>query len=133
MATHQFLTFSGYTKPNIHCEQIPSNWIRFTGDINPANVSIPIDQPVTDEGGKLAASIAQTSDSTGIYAAFLRPKQKAADLEIIAAKGLLYYDKPSGQFRITTKERLEQPTSPGNFISLDDKKCLVYEIGRAHV
>jgi hypothetical protein len=92
-ASKEFLTFSGYTKPNFRCDQIPKNWIRFSGDINPANVSIPVSAPVTDAGTQLASSIAQSADSTGIYAAFLKPKQRPSDLEIITADGLLFYDK----------------------------------------
>ncbi|MFM9027864.1 MAG: hypothetical protein ACKOQ6_07690, partial [Bacteroidota bacterium] len=130
MASHRYLNFSGYTKPAFQCELIGKNWIKFSGDINPSNVAIPVDGPVTDEGVKLAAAIAQASDSTGIYAAFLRPKQKTTDLEIITSNGLLYYDKPTSQFKITTQARLDKPTAPGNFLSLDDKKCIVYGEGK---
>ena len=52
-ASKEYLNFSGFTKPNIQCEKIGRNWIRFSGDINPANVSIPIASPVTDDGAKL--------------------------------------------------------------------------------
>lgn len=129
-ASKEFLTFSGYTKPNFHCDQVQKNWIKFSGDINPSNVSIPVNSPVTDSGDKLSAAIAQTSDSTGIYAAFLMPKKKASDLEIISSSGLLYFDKPSNQFRITTQEKLEKPGVQGNFMSLDENKCLVYGEGK---
>ncbi|MBK9542578.1 MAG: hypothetical protein IPO49_09700 [Bacteroidetes bacterium] len=129
-ASKEFLNFTGYSKPNIHCEKIEKNWIRTSGDINPANVSITIASPVTDAGTKLAAAVAQTSDSTGIYAAFLMPKQKPSDLEIINASGVLYYDKTSNQFRITTPEKLEKPGIAGNYLSLDDSKCLVYGEGK---
>jgi len=129
-AVQEYLTFTGYTKPNINCDMIEKNWIRFSGEINPSNVSIPVSSPITDAGTKLSAAIAQSSDSTGIYAAFLMPKHKASDLEIITAEGVLYYDKPTSQFRITTKEKLEKPGAAGNFLSLDDKKCTVYGEGR---
>jgi hypothetical protein len=129
-AAKEFLTFSGYAKPNFQCEQLPKNWIAFTGDINPERVSIPVSSPITDTGEKLAAAIAQTSDSTGIYAAFLTPKQKATDLEIITASGELFFDKALSQYRITTREKLEKPGLPGNFLSLDDKKCMVYGEGK---
>ena len=129
-AAQEFLTFSGYAKPNIHCEKIQENWIRFSGEINPANVSIPISAPITDSGEKLAAAVAQTGDSTGIYAAFLMPKQRPSDLEIISASGVLYFDKDMKQFRITTKEKLEKPGIAGNFLSLDDSKCFVYGEGK---
>ena len=129
-AAQEFLTFSGYAKPNFHCDKVEQNWIRFSGPVNPANVSIPVSSPVTDGGSKLASAVAQTSDSTGIYAAFMMPKRKPSDLEIIAADGVLFYDKSTSQFRITTSEKLEKPGSAGNFLSLDDKKCIVYGEGK---
>lgn len=126
----QFLTFSGYAKPNIRCAKIDKNWIRFSGTIDPENVSIPVNNPVTDTGTNLSASIAQSSDSTGIYAAFLMPKRKPGDLEIISATGVLFFDKPSGEYRITTKEKLEKPGVAGNFLSLDDTRCMVKGEGK---
>jgi len=132
IASNEHLIFSGYTKPNIQCSMIGKNWIRFSGEINPANVSIPISSPVTDAGVTLSAAVAQTADSTGIYAAFLMPKQKPGDLEIINAEGVLYFDKPTNQYRITTKEKLAKPGVAGNFLSLDDSKCLVYGEGIIH-
>ncbi|MBP6427301.1 MAG: hypothetical protein KA430_06930 [Bacteroidia bacterium] len=129
-AAQEFLTFSGYAKPNFHCEKVERNWIRFSGPVNPANVSIPVSSPVTDGGVKLASAVAQTSDSTGIYAAFMMPKRKPSDLEIISADGVLFYDKATSQFRITTAEKLDKPGSAGNFLSLDDKNCMVYGEGK---
>ena len=129
-AAQEFLTFSGYAKPNFHCDKVEQNWIRFSGPVNPSNVSIPVSSPVTDGGSKLASAVAQTSDSTGIYAAFMMPKRKPSDLEIISADGVLFYDKATSQFRITTTEKLEKPGSAGNFLSLDDKKCMVYGEGK---
>ena len=129
-AVQEFLTFTGYAMPNIHCDKIQRNWIRFSGEINPMNVSIPISSPVTDVGDKLSASVAQTGDSTGIYAAFLMPKQRSTDLEIINANGVLYFNKFNNQFCITTKEKLDKPGVAGNFLSLDDNKCMVYGEGK---
>ncbi len=129
-AAQEFLTFLGYAKPNFHCDKVEQNWIRFSGPVNPSNVSIPVSSPVTDGGSKLASAVAQTSDSTGIYAAFMMPKRKPSDLEIISADGVLFYDKATSQFRITTTEKLEKPGSAGNFLSLDDKKCMVYGEGK---
>jgi hypothetical protein len=129
-ASQEFLTFSGYAKPNVHCEKIQKNWIRFSNEINPDKIYISFNTPVTDNGTKLSAAIAQTSDSTGIYAAFLMPKQRVADLELISASGVLYYDKEFSQFRITTKEKLLKPGIAGNFLSLDDKKCFVFGEGK---
>ncbi len=129
-ASQKFLNFKGYAKPNIQCEKIQKNWIRFSNEIDPSKIYIAIESPITDNGGKLSAAVAQTSDSTGIYAAFLMPKQKPSDLEIINANGVLYFDKETSQYRITTKEKLLKPDIAGNFLSLDDKKCLVFGEGK---
>lgn len=129
-AVQQYLTFSGFTKPNFRCEKIPKNWIKFSGEINPDNVSIPISSPITDLGDKLAAAVAQTSDSTGIYAAFLMPKQKPSDLEIIHAEGVLFFNKNTNNFNITTADKLSNPGEAGNFLSLDDNKCFVFGEGK---
>ncbi|REJ83529.1 MAG: hypothetical protein DWQ44_03470 [Bacteroidetes bacterium] len=130
LANKQFLEFSGFTMPNIQCGLIERNWIRFRGEINPDNVSVPVNSPITDTGAKLAAAVAQTSDTTGIYAAFLMPKKRATDLELINASGVLFYNKETNQFRITTAEKRDKPLSPGNYLSLDDASCKVFGEGK---
>ncbi|MCX6292316.1 MAG: hypothetical protein NT126_11210 [Bacteroidetes bacterium] len=132
-ATDEYLTFSGYAKPDFHCEQVEKNWIRFNGEIDPANVSIPLVNPVTDNGTRLAAAIAQTSDSTGIYSVFLMQKIRPSDREIVSASGVLSYNKAAKEFRITTKEKTEKPEIAGNYLSLNDSKCTVYGEGKINV
>ena len=132
-ASKEFLTFTGYARPDFHCERVEKNWIRFSGEINPANVSIPISSPVTDNGTKLAAAIAQASDTTGVYSVFLMPKNRPADRELISASGVLAYDKPSKEFRISSKEKLEKPNLPGNYLSLNDTRCTVYGEGKINL
>lgn len=129
LASAKNLTFSGYAKPNFRCDKIEKNWIRFTASIDPENVRIPIVAPVTDNGVVLSASVAQSSDSTGIYSAFLKPKLHSGDKELIASSGLLMFDKTSKEFKITSAEKLEKFSLPGNYLSLNDNSCLVYGEG----
>ncbi len=133
IASKEFLNFSGYARPDFHCDRIEKNWIRFSGEINPANVSIPVVNPVTDNGTKLSAAIAQANDTSGVYSVFLMPKIKPSDREIIAASGLLTYDQPSKEFRISTREKLEKPNTPGNYLSLNDSRCRVYGEGKINL
>jgi hypothetical protein len=127
-AAKEFLTFRGYVRPNFRCDSIAKNWIRFSNEINPAFIQIPIDGPTTDDGQKLFSAIIQSSQ--GLYATFLGPKRAAADILILEAKGILTYDKLSGKFVITTKEKANKPDIAGNFMSLDDTKCLLYAQGK---
>jgi hypothetical protein len=128
-AASEFLTFSGYAMPNFRCDLVEKNWIRFSRAIDPVNIRIPVSNPVTDNGGSLAATIALSNDSTGIYSAFLMPKHRPSDRDLLAATGVLTYDKSSGEFRIASEEKLEKPVLPGNYLSLDDKSCTVYGEG----
>jgi len=129
-ANNEFVTFTGYAKPNFRCEKIEKNWIRFSGTINPAFVSIPVNNPVTDNGMVLSSTVAQTNDSTGIYTAFLMPKLRPSDKDILPASGVLVYDKPSNEYRIGPKEKLEKPVLPGNYLSINDNACTVYGEGK---
>jgi hypothetical protein len=128
IASNEFLTFNGYVRPNFRCDSIAKNWIRFSNEINPAKVQIPVDGAITDNGEKLYSAIIQSSQ--GMYATFLGPKRAAADVAILDAKGILTYDKLSGKFIITTREKADKPELSGNYMSLDDAKCLVYAQGK---
>lgn len=129
-ANKEFLKYSGFARPDFACEKLEKSWIKFSGDINPASIFIPIENPVSDAGTKLSASIAQTSDSTGIYAAFLMPKRNGSDREIITANGVLTYDKTSQEFRIAPKEKFQKANTPGNYLAVNDKTCLVNAEGK---
>jgi hypothetical protein len=129
-ASMKNLTFSGYAKPNFKCDRVEKNWIRFTGSIDPEDVRIPIAAPVTDNGTVISACIAQSSDSVGIYASFLKPKQRSADKEIVAATGELTFDKASKEYKIASREKLEKFSLPGNYLSLSDNNCMVYGEGK---
>jgi hypothetical protein len=122
-AAKQFLTFSGYVRPAFRCDSIIKNWIRFANEIDPSKIQIPVDNAVTDDGQKLLSGIIQSS--SGLYATFLGPKRAAADATILEAKGVLSYDKLTGKYIITTKEKADKPGIKGNMMTLDDTKCLL--------
>ncbi len=130
-AARQFLTFDGYAKMNVKCDQLERNWFRFNVEIDPNNINIPVSTPVSDGGAKLFTGIYQASDSARIYAAFLSLKNRANDQEIISATGNLTYDKPSNEFRIASPARAgEKPSLPGNELIFNDTKCTAYGEGK---
>lgn len=129
-ASRPFLTFDGYARMNVKCDQLERNWFRFNNEIDPNNINIPVTAPVSDAGGKLFTGIYQASDSARIYAAFLSLKSRANDPEIISATGNLTYDKPTNEFRIATKEKLENPSLPGNSLTFNDTKCVARGEGK---
>ena len=130
VASHQYLTFSGYTKPVFFCTQLAASWFNFRGEINPDSIRIPVANPVNDNGQKLSSAIMFSNDSARVYSAFLTPKERAKDHEIISANGLVTFDNATTQFRISSEEKLKDLSLPGNYFSFDDSKCISYAEGK---
>ena len=122
-ASKEHLVFGGYAKPKFNCDSIASSWIRFTAEVDPLNVMIPIDNAVTDNGDHLRAGVFQSYDNKTVYGAFLAPKNNVRDSAMIDARGYLTYYQPANEYRITTKEKMDKPNIPGEYT----------KIGRAHV
>ncbi|MBK5286163.1 MAG: hypothetical protein JJE25_12250, partial [Bacteroidia bacterium] len=129
-ASHQYLTFSGFTKPVFNCTQLTASWFDFKGEINPDSIRIPVANPVNDNGQRLSAAVMFSSDSSKVYSAFLTPKERPKDKEIIAANGFLTFDNATNEFRISSEEKLKSLNLPGNYFSYDDSKCLSYGEGK---
>ena len=129
-ASKPHLVFTGYARPKFNCDSVPANWIRFTNEVDPENVMIPIDAPITDNGDRLRAGDFQSNDIKGVYAVFLAPKNNPRDTSMIDVKGYLTYYKPGNEFRITSKEKMDKPNVPGEFMSVNNQKCIVYTEGK---
>ncbi len=129
-ASKQHLVFTGYARPNFHCDSVPKYWIRFSNEVDPENVMIPIDNAISDNGDRLRAAVFQSNGIKGVYPTFLSLKNNARDTSMIDAKGFLTYYKPGNEFRITSKEKMDKPNAPGEFMSVNDQNCTVYSEGK---
>ncbi len=129
-ASKQHLVFSGYAKPTFGCDSVPANWIRFSNEVDPVNVMIPVDNAIADNGDRLRAGVFQSNDAKAVYTSFLATKNNARDSAMIEAKGFLTYYQPGNEYRITSKEKMDKPNAPGEYISLNNKSCLVYAEGK---
>ena len=130
MAANPLLNFSGYAKLNQKCDdKLPTNWFSFKSDIDPKGVSIPINEIRNENLEKLAVGISMASDSTGFYPAFISPKRKSTDADVISATGFLSYDEKAKDYKVTTKDKFISPDSRGNLVSLNDNNCTVYGEG----
>lgn len=129
-ASRQFLTFNGFTKPVFYCTLLAASWFDFKGEINPDSIRIPITNPVNDNGQRLSSAIVFSSDSSRVYTAFLTPKERPKDREIVSATGFLTFDNATNEFRISSEEKLKTRNLPGNYFSFDDNKCISYGEGK---
>jgi hypothetical protein len=114
----KYLTFDGYFKIDHECSFIPIEWVRFTSEIAPDNITLELDSVVVnDDDERLTAGLIMATDSTNIYSTFLNRKKRNMDIELISASYFLYYDKDELAFVVSGYDTLS------NVFRLYDKKC----------
>jgi hypothetical protein len=137
VASNPFLFFDGETRIAHQCNEIKIASVKFASQVDPNNIQIPISaNPVNENSVPLAASpvLSGNVDSTYIYGAFLSPIINGKkDHVMLIDSGYLAYDKASGQYRISNKEKLVEQSLPGNYTSLDTRRCILYSEGRLNL
>lgn len=130
-ASNRYLVFDGAARIYQDCASIPKTWFKFESEINPTAIYIPVSkEPLNIAGKPIAASIMVTTDSTHLYSAFLSPKESTNDSQVLPADGFLFFDKTSREYRISNKEKLNERSLPGNYLSLNTSDCKVYGEGK---
>ena len=123
-ADEKDMTFDGFTLIQHTCSNIQTTWFKFKSVIDPKQIVIdlPVDNPAT-RADNLYNGIYLSPDSTSGYSAFLSRESAMADQEIISATGVVYYDKNLSSYIVTTREKVANPTAPGNYLALNNKDC----------
>ena len=131
-ATSKELTFTGSTRILHDCAGIGKNWMRFSGPIDPKEVFIPVGDSLSDDAGaSIGAGIFIGSDDPfKPYGTFLSKKEAKADRTVIAAKGLLFYDKTKKNYMIGSKDKIRQAELPGDLVTLSTESCALSASGR---
>ena len=128
-AKRRHLFFNGYTLIQQVCDNINTTWFKFKSEIDPNKIVIvlPEDNPST-RADNLYNGIYISPDSTSGYSAFLSRESSKADMEIVSATGVLFYDNDLSSYIVTTPEKLKNPEGPGNYLALDNDNCVT--VGR---
>jgi len=125
-ANKQFLVFDGATQINHECENVPRPWVKFESEIDPNNIYIPVDTSLKDKNGAiLSSSINLNVDSVFFYTAFMSPRSNYSDIYLLPAYGFANYNSQTKEYRISSKEKIEENTLPGNYLSLNTDNCKV--------
>lgn len=134
-ASRKFLEFDGGF--NIKNECLPSqSWIKFTSVIDPENILIPIAvQPVVPNVSRQQkyVGVLNSSARQKMYSAFLSNKIDYYDSIILTASGFIKYDAASKEYRISSKEKLNQMIRPENYFSLRTEDCSTYGEGEINL
>jgi len=133
-ASQQFLTFNGGTKIVHNCNKIGKSYLKFTGEINPKEILIPIPKKALDmNGANVGTGLFYNQDTNMVYASFLSLQGARSSKDVIEADGLLTYDKENKQYEISNKEKLAEMSLPGNYVSLNTDNCLMTSEGRYNI
>ncbi len=133
-ADNQYLSFNGAALIETNCENLPVKWVYFQSEIDPFNIYIPLADPLIDvDRNKIYNGIYVSYDSIHLYPAFLCHRKNYSDKPIVSAGGFLYYDKTTQQFKIASKEKLYNPSTPGNYVSILRETCQLYGEGNMSI
>lgn len=130
-ASNEFLNFDGGTRIVHVCNRIKKSYLKFSGDINPKEILIPIPADAKDMfGGSVVNAIMYSTDTNAVYSGFLSPKGSRKDQKLVSADGFLTFDRESEEYQISNREKLIESNLPGNYLSLNTKNCTMYGEGK---
>jgi len=130
-AGKKFLTFNGGVTLFHECDRMDKTWFKFTTEINPENIYIPVPkQPLDINMANIHAAVFITVDSSHIFPAFFNRKKLPSNRYIVTAEGYLHHDKESDEYRIASMEKLNNLNLPGNYLELPRTSCIEYGEGK---
>jgi hypothetical protein len=133
-AQQQFLTFEGGTKIIHKCSNIGKCYLKFKGEINPKEILIPIPEKAVDMiGAAVGTGMFYNADTNMIYSTFLSLQGARSSKDVIEAHGLLTFDKENELYEISNKEKLDEMSLPGNYVSLSTKDCIIKTEGNYNI
>ncbi|MBN8702978.1 MAG: hypothetical protein J0M08_07930 [Bacteroidetes bacterium] len=130
-ASKPALLFAGAARIHQPCESVKSSWLKFSDEINPNQIYIPVSATPEDyEGNSIHSSLMLANDSAHVYSAFLSKARTKSDPEVFPSEGFLTFDKTTQEYRISNKEKLTEINMPGNYLSINTKSCIVKAEGK---
>lgn len=128
-STQKNLVFDGGAQMVHDYKSLPRNWLRFTQEIDPKFVTIPVNNPyqTIDKVTVYAGSFLRR-DSVSIYPTFFTGRKYVEDSALVQANGYLYFNDVGNYFQVSEMDKVLNPKMAGNMISLyNDVDILVNE------
>jgi hypothetical protein len=125
IANDSSLSFDGGVSLTMNCSNDKNTpWLKFSSKIDAQNIEIPISEAPTDiKGNRITTSILFNENTLEPHVAFFT-FDKEADNVFLTGKGFLTYDKQSNEYRIASKEKLEDMKEAlGDYLSINKSTC----------
>ncbi len=125
------LTVRGRIHIVTSCPALETDWIMTTTQIDPLDIVIDLPDPDTARPAhKVYSGIYLMQDSASPYTAFIRRNNPSIAVELISARGILFYDAEEDAYVVTTRRRLLDPNAPDNHLVFSNKECTVTGMGQ---
>lgn len=133
-ASKEFLTFDGGFRIKHDCDVSQRYWVKFTFEVNPRNILLPVNYPHTDIKGLPLYSSMMFSEPDGrVYPLFLASAGAYPDSVMMRASGFIRFDKSFNEYRIASEARLNDAKAGGNYLSFNRERCIVYGEGKLNL
>ena len=134
-APDSVMTFDGGVTLALNCNGGKDNpWLKFSARLDADKIYIPINEaPVDVDGNRITTSILFDENTLRPKVAFFT-SDKEADNVFLKAKGFLTYDKKSNEYRVASREKLENMDSvSGDYLSISNSSCAAKGQGIIHM
>ncbi len=119
------LTFKGFAKIDLQTDEVDSEWFSFEDDIDPNNITLVLEDPVSENKDSLYVGISYNPDEMEVYSTFLNVKKSKVDRNIFQASGALEYQEAEKSYRIASEDKIAAKTRVGNVFSLYDREEII--------
>lgn len=130
-STNPFLSYFGGVEIRTGCDTIKHARMKILQQVDPNNIMLQIHERTKDmDERKVVVAIASSNKTGRIYTAFGTAKDEFNDAEYINVFGYITYDKETHEFKAASLEKLQDPTVPGNIITLNTTNCVTTGVGK---
>jgi hypothetical protein len=131
VSSEPMLTARGRVHIVSTCPALETDWILTTTEVDPLDIIINLPDPDTARPAhKVYSGIYLMQDSASPYTAFIRRNNPSIAVELLSARGVLFYDEDQDAYIVTTRKRLLDPNAPDNYLIFNTKECVVTGIGQ---
>ncbi len=129
-STQPFLSYFGGVEIRHDCDTIHHAPMKILQQVDPNNIMLQVHERTKDMDERKVVVAITSSNKTGrIYTAFGEAKDEFNDAEYINVFGYITYDKETHEFKAASLEKLQDPSTPGNIITLNTDDCVATGTG----
>ncbi len=119
-------TYNGAYSISNPCLSAPAEWVRFSGQVNPEDVRLPVTDPLKSLAGEpLAAAMVLGLGNQKIYPAFLGKKELNSDQSLTSVAGTISEDPKLPGYIIRRNTGSMESDAGIEWMSLNTDKCIV--------